>query len=183
MFTMSISIRRVTVVLGAHNVSAEEDTQNRIAGASVLVHEDYNDTSFQNDLALIKLSEPATLNEYIQVVKLPARADADEKYVDDTTTGIGYVTVSVLSLSDCGEYYNDYVNNILYVTENYVCTSGCKKRGTCNGDSGGPLIHDGTQIGIVSIGTKLCELCSPSIYTNLGRYLDWIEDNSDVVIS
>ncbi|KAJ8967698.1 hypothetical protein NQ314_002681 [Rhamnusium bicolor] len=198
-------IIRVEVVLGAHNITSDETTQIRISGESVIIHENFSYRDYQNDIALIKLSEPAPLNEYIDLIPLPTRADADNNYFDETVTSVGwglsadvvdhqptkddlspllrYVLVSVLSISECGDYYNDYDNDVLYVTEKNVCTSGYKNKGTCNGDSGGPLIYNGTQVGLVSIGTDLCEICSPSIFTNVAKHLDWIEEHSDVVIS
>ena len=40
--------------------------------SKVLVHPKYNSSSFQNDIALLTLSTPFTLNQYVNVVPLPA---------------------------------------------------------------------------------------------------------------
>lgn len=56
------------------------------------------------------------------------------------------------------------------------------------GDSGGPLtITDAdmrtTQIGAVSFGSALgCEREWPAVYARLTSFIEWIGDNSDVVI-
>lgn len=187
------------VILGAHNISnSDEDTQITISGSKVINHDKYNNTNFQNDIALIQLSKSAPINENIQPAKLPPSSDSGKTYFDETVTATGWglyydvpfpttkdmsdvllkVDVSVSNLTECGLYYND--DDDTYVVETNLCTSGYKNRGTCNGDSGGPLSLDGILIGIISFGTKLCEMCSPSVYTKIVDYLDWISDNSDV---
>ncbi|XP_018563532.1 brachyurin [Anoplophora glabripennis] len=199
----AIAITTVDVILGAHNVTVAEDSQVYLTGTEVILHENYNLVTFQNDIALIKLSESVTLNDYIQTVPLPSRNDANKTYDDEIVTSIGwgltkdldhtptlrdispvlrYVEVEVHDLDDCRDYYNRNIYNITYVTSLNICTSGYRNKGTCSGDSGGPLILNGVQIGLVSIGTTLCELCSPSVFTDLGKHLDWIVEHSDVVI-
>lgn len=191
------------MILGAHNVTAEEDTQVRLSSADVIVHTGFSYLDYQHDIALIKLSETVELNDYIQTVSLPSRSSANNTYNDEVVTSTGwgltadldhdatlkdispvlrYVDVDVQTIDECGEYYNNNIYDIKYVTELNICTSGYRNKGTCNGDSGGPLTHEGVQIGLVSIGTSLCELCSPSIFTNVGKHLDWIAANSDVEI-
>lgn len=174
-----------------------------MSASEILIHEQYNITDYQNDIALLRLSESVSLNDNIQTISLPSRSAVNETYEYDTVTAIGwgltgdldhtptvrdispvlkYVDVSVEPLSDCGEYYNTNSRNITFVTDINICTTGYKNQGTCRGDSGGPLVHGGVQIGLVSIGTKLCESCSPSVFTKIAKHLDWIEENSDVVI-
>ncbi|KAJ8910303.1 hypothetical protein NQ315_003781 [Exocentrus adspersus] len=199
--TLPDIIGTVEIILGAHNVTADEDTQVRLDAMEVYIHENFTLLDYQNDIALIRLSKEVTLNDYIQTISLPSRRDFNKNYEDEivTSTGWGlttdldhdaslkdispvlrYVNVEVQALDECGEYYNNNIYNITFVTELNICTNGYKNKGTCNGDSGGPLIHDGIQIGLVSIGTTLCELCSPSIFTNIVKHLDWIEQHSDV---
>ena len=54
---------------------------------------------------------------------------------------------------------------------------------SCNGDSGGPLVHRlGSSdpwflVGVVSFGTSTCGAAEPGVYTRVGGYLDWIENN------
>lgn len=166
------------------------------------IHSSFNSIDYQNDIALIRLSETVPLNEYIQTIPLPSRSAVDKTYEDETVTSVGwgltedldhneslkdmspvlkYVDIEVEPLSDCEDFYNNNIYDITFVTELNLCTSGYRNRGTCRGDSGGPLIHDGVQIGLVSIGSTLCELCSPSVFTNVAKHLNWIEENSDVV--
>ncbi|XP_018563533.1 brachyurin [Anoplophora glabripennis] len=195
-------ISTVEIILGAHNLTADEDTQLRLTASEIHVHEQYNRTDYQNDIAILRLSETVTLNDYIQTIKLPSRSEVNNTYENTVVTSTGwgltadldhpeslkdispvlkYVNVAIQPLVNCGDYYNRNIYDIAYVTELNLCTSGYKNKGTCRGDSGGPLIHNGIQIGLVSIGTTLCELCSPSIFTNVAKHLDWIEANSDVV--
>ncbi|KAG5894637.1 hypothetical protein JTB14_012559 [Gonioctena quinquepunctata] len=193
----------VDIILGAHNVTANENSQVRLKSAKIIIHENFSYTSYQNDIALIKLASPAPLNNVIKTIALPSRSDIGNTYMDQVVTSTGWgltgdivnpslndissvlrvVNVTVMDLEECGDDYNDEDSGIYYVSELNICTSGYQNKGTCNGDSGGPLVHKGKQIGLVSIGSTLCELCSPSVFTNLSRFLDWIEKNSDVVIA
>ena len=53
----------------------------------------------------------------------------------------------------------------------------------CSGDSGGPLMYRTKPdepwflIGIVSFGTQDCTIKKPSVYTDVVKYMDWIEKN------
>ncbi|NNL89297.1 MAG: trypsin-like serine protease [Marinicaulis sp.] len=47
---------------------------------------------------------------------------------------------------------------------------------TCKGDSGGPVVHNNTLVGIVSWGKKQCESDGrPGVYTRVSEYADWID--------
>jgi len=48
----------------------------------------------------------------------------------------------------------------------------------CEGDSGGPLIHDDTLIGVVSFGAGCGVPFYPGVYTDVWYYKDWILRNS-----
>lgn len=190
---------KVEVILGAHNIKIQEKTQVHTIGGKIIIHELYNTTSFENDIALIKLPEPVELNDFIQTVKLPSRGHND--YTNERVTSVGWglthdnpspsirdisnvlraVNLTVTPLSECLDF-NENEDNIVYVTEKNICTSGYRAKGTCEGDSGSPLLHHGKQIGIVSIGPSECEACWPSVYTDVGNFLDWIHSNSDVEI-
>lgn len=61
------------------------------------------------------------------------------------------------------------------VTETMVCAGypGGKKD-ACEGDSGGPLYHEGTLYGVVSWGIGCALPCSPGVYANVYGFIDWI---------
>ncbi|RZC38039.1 serine protease [Asbolus verrucosus] len=192
-------MRSVDVILGAHNITnSEEDTQVKIPGQQIIIHENYNGTSYLNDITLIKLNTTVTFNDNIQPVALPSDSSANYVGQIGKATGWGLVkdvpfpTISDMSdvlmgvdvevddLEDCASYYNDEEDT--YITATNICTSGYRNKGTCNGDSGGPVVLNGIIIGVTSFGTTECEMCTPSVYTDVGKYLDWIAKNSDVKI-
>ncbi|XP_045462217.1 brachyurin-like isoform X2 [Harmonia axyridis] len=196
----AIVISTVEVILGAHNVTENETTQIRLQGKEIKIHDQYDARLHRNDIALIKLNFSVPLTFAIQPVKIPSASQAEKTYDDlfSVATGWGLVedkslptindmsdtlqvlSVPIMNVDICGEYYND--DEATYITTSNLCTSGYKNKGTCKGDSGGPLVYDGTLIGISSIGSTRCEECYPSIYTRVGAYLDWIKNNSDVII-
>src|SRR5699024_1925803 len=124
---------------------------------TTILHDQYDDITLRNDLALIKLSEAAPINDYIQLAVLPPKTDIDNSYDGKTVTATGWglfkdvpfpstrdmsdvllaVDVAVSNLTECGVYYNDEDGD--YVVETNVCTTGYRNKGTCDGDSGGPL--------------------------------------------
>lgn len=57
--------------LGEHHIKVTEGTEQFIDSAKVIRHPEYNSYYIDNDVMLIKLSKPATLNSYVQPVALP----------------------------------------------------------------------------------------------------------------
>jgi secreted trypsin-like serine protease len=52
-----------------------------------------------------------------------------------------------------------------------------KYSGACKGDSGGPLVTPGNRpvvVGVVSFGALRCSSSSPTVYTRVAAYRDWI---------
>uniref|UniRef100_A0A4W5MB88 trypsin n=1 Tax=Hucho hucho TaxID=62062 RepID=A0A4W5MB88_9TELE len=64
---------RLEVRLGEHNIKEPEDTEQHIMSARFIRHTDYNSGTQDSDITLIKLSQPATLNSYVNPVALPTK--------------------------------------------------------------------------------------------------------------
>ncbi|CAB1333999.1 unnamed protein product, partial [Coregonus sp. 'balchen'] len=62
---------RVEVRLGEHNIARTEGSEQFISSSRVIPHPNYSSYNINNDIMLIKLSKPATLNTYVQPVALP----------------------------------------------------------------------------------------------------------------
>ncbi|CAH2090054.1 unnamed protein product [Euphydryas editha] len=59
-----------------------------------------------------------------------------------------------------------------------ICIFNSNGRGTCNGDSGSPLVRAGTnqQIGVVSWGLP-CARNAPDMFARISAYRSWIEQS------
>lgn len=58
------------MVLGAHDIRQNESSQIRVTSRDIIVHPEWNYQKLENDIALIKLPEPVTVNKYISPVSL-----------------------------------------------------------------------------------------------------------------
>lgn len=63
---------RFRVVLGLHNRSMENETQvKEMRVGQVFEHRAYNPLTFEADLALLRLTEPAIINDFVKPICLP----------------------------------------------------------------------------------------------------------------
>lgn len=77
------------------------------------------------------------------------------------------VSLNTVDRQTCGGLLNSIVHR------SNLCAGDIHK-GQCSGDSGGPLLFDNTQIGIVSWSLKPCA-SKPAVFTNLSYYMQWIK--------
>lgn len=178
----------VDVVIGRHTLSSNEG--ERIPAAELALHVGYPDYSDgqDNDIALIRLSRPATKGTPIKLVN-----DANE-YVDDAgtlarVTGWGVLTedgddapdvlhgvnVPVVTQTACQAVYG---SDLL---PDGLC-AGREEGGadSCYGDSGGPLVgrdRNGhpVQIGVVSWGDECGAAGNYGVYARLTEYDSWVQ--------
>ena len=60
------------MVLGLHNRSQENATQiKEMRVGQIFEHRDYNPTTFQADLALLRLTQPAVMRDFVKPICLP----------------------------------------------------------------------------------------------------------------
>nr|XP_019563923.2 brachyurin-like [Aedes albopictus] len=187
-----------TVVLGAHNRQVAEATQQRFNFDQVNVHPSYIAALLRNDIATVRLSAPAVFNEFVQPIDIPALSDSRTfagmtgiisgfgRTSDETGSPasevVMYTSNPILTNADCAASWNA----VLVGAQN-ICLSGAGGRSVCNGDSGGPLaIHENgrsLQVGISSmVHVDGCASGMPSVFVRVSHYLQWIADNSDVVL-
>ncbi|KAL7886626.1 hypothetical protein AOLI_G00043470 [Acnodon oligacanthus] len=60
------------VYLGEHDFDVDEGTEQVISSAAVIKHSSFSSFTLNNDIMLVKLSSPATLNSYVSLVPLPS---------------------------------------------------------------------------------------------------------------
>merc|ERR1712099_132837 len=134
-----------------------------------------------NDIALIELPSPITFNDYIKPSCLPSVGDTADPNELVTATGWGKPSdnaggispvlrmvedLPIITNSECNAIYG-------IVGDGVVCIDTTGGKGTCNGDSGGPLnmkydVKSGAsgdkwkQVGVVSFGASAgCEEATP----------------------
>ncbi|XP_053723876.1 trypsin-2-like [Synchiropus splendidus] len=172
------------VVLGEHDLYKVEGVEQRFNVSLILRHRRYMYWSFDNDIMLLKLDEPARINSVVAPAALPdprAPALADLSTCGVSGWGVTRLFSSRLSpvlrevdvqiFTKCWRYY------YFRITENMVCAgypSGGKD--SCQGDSGGPLVCNGRFEGIVSWGIGCAYPYFPGVYTKVRRYVDWMNE-------
>ncbi|XP_063146982.1 mast cell protease 1-like [Candoia aspera] len=167
----------VTVVLGAHDLHAVEESQQVLGVESYHMHPAYNPITVTHDILLLKLIHPAKLNKYVQVIPLP-RSNSD---LPDgtlcTTSGWGMIdrlvrsyklfetNITIYNRRKCAKLYPE-------LDDAMICAGSFNQlRDTSQGDSGGPMVCNGIVHGIVSFGNSF----PPGVYSRIADFLPWIK--------
>ena len=174
-------------VVGRHDLNTSSGQS--LAVAQIIVHPNYNDNTSDNDIALLKLSSPTTLNPTL--MQLPDEALMNEAAAPGDmvlTAGWGTtseggslasrlreVSVPVVSNTTCNapSSYNGSI------TANMICAGfAAGGKDSCQGDSGGPLMftYAGTdyQAGVVSFGDGCARPNKYGVYSRVVNYVSWI---------
>uniref|UniRef100_A0A3P8TIE0 trypsin n=1 Tax=Amphiprion percula TaxID=161767 RepID=A0A3P8TIE0_AMPPE len=172
---------RIQVRLGEHNIAVNEGTEQFINSAKVIRHPRYSSYNLDNDIMLIKLSKPATLNSYVRTVSLPSScAGAGTKCLisgwgNMSASGSNYpdrlrcLDAPILSDSSCRSSYPGQI------TSNMFCAGFLEGgKDSCQGDSGGPVVCNGQLQGVVSWGYGCAQRNKPGVYAKVCNYNSWI---------
>lgn len=189
----------IAVVVGINELTG--DDTGRIAVSGIVMHPDYQNFTLTNDVALIALATPSSgvpvpLSSVAEMAAMPLGADVDAIGWGRTDqdgsnpqfpTTLQHVIVDFIPQNTCNSagYYPFAVTPDQICAGNFVVEpvlGGYPEIsggfGICNGDSGGPLLYNGSQIGISSFGPDESECAAadtPDGYSNVGYFREWID--------
>lgn len=185
------TINSLYVTLGDHKKYTADETDKTIHSkvTQIIMHENYDKNSFNNDIALLRLARPVTFNSAISPACLPYNLEENSiSGQTGTVTGWGTmwsdgnssltlleVDMPLLTTSECRMYFPRQITN------NMICTYKYGKD-SCQGDSGGPLVWNKNErhylVGVVSWGIGCAKYRKPGVYTKVSNYLNWIEQKT-----
>lgn len=179
------------VTAGEHFLNKTEGTEQDFAIQDLYIHPKWNHHTTDNDLAMIRLDRPATLNGRVNTICLPEPEYQFSPGTECTITGWGTTQEGGKSSSVLMQAKVPIVNreacshNQSYgekITENMIC-AGLRQGGvdSCQGDSGGPLVcknpvnpRQWIQVGATSWGKGCARALKYGVYANIKRYLPWV---------
>ncbi|XP_020930331.1 vitamin K-dependent protein C isoform X2 [Sus scrofa] len=183
--------KKLTVRLGEYDLRRREKWEVDLDIKEFLVHPNYTRSTSDNDIALLRLAEPATFSQTIVPICLPDSGLSERELTrvgqETVVTGWGYrseaktnrsfilnfIKVPVAPHNECVQAMHNKIS------ENMLCAGILgDSRDACEGDSGGPMVASfrGTWflVGLVSWGEGCGRLHNYGVYTKVSRYLDWI---------
>uniref|UniRef100_UPI0020FFD094 chymotrypsin-2-like n=1 Tax=Anopheles coluzzii TaxID=1518534 RepID=UPI0020FFD094 len=135
--------------------------------------------AFRDDVGLLRLRSPLKLGERVKKIELlsqivPYNATltlVGRGYIskDNKTTKITQmIKAKNIALKLCRKMQPDFIY------PGHLCTFVKKGKGTCSGDSGGPVVWYGRQVGIVS-WSKGCGAGYFDVHSRISYFLPWIK--------
>ncbi|XP_068509579.1 transmembrane protease serine 9 isoform X2 [Syngnathus scovelli] len=174
----------VTGIVGRHSQLGPNPNEKSLSISQIIPHPDYDEHTFGNDLALLKVSSPVLFNDYIRPVCLPDNGSTFFTGTDSWVTGWGIglaatqnlmeANIPVVGNRQCNCDYNETM-----ITDNMIC-AGLRDGGNdiCQGDGGGPLVSRQGSVwvlsGVLSFGLGCAWPKIPGVYTRVSQYQDWI---------
>ncbi|EDV98544.1 chymotrypsin-2 [Drosophila grimshawi] len=185
---------QLSVQYGTTSIAASGP--NVVAVKRIIQHELYDPSrNYANDISLLQVAEPFNF-DYVTVapVQLPPLNYATPQIAKggagtlvgwglDKTGGqvqknLQQVQLKVYSDDECVLRHKGSTDPRYHICGG-VDEGG---KGQCSGDSGGPLIEDGKQVGIVSWSIKPCAVAPfPGVYCKVANYIDWIQRNQIIL--
>lgn len=190
----------VEVRLGSTDLTAVEETTQRVPVLSVTSHPGYKRSRNYNDIAIIKLQEPVRLTNSVQPACLQTKSVKDlETTGNQTLVVVGWgavefagdgssklkkaVGLRFVELEECSKSYDNKTRLPNGLDDTMICAidpDRTRQADTCTGDSGGPLlISSGSGQPMIAAVTAFGQACggsTPSVYTSVSGYLSWIEE-------
>ncbi|XP_026701293.1 serine protease 55 [Athene cunicularia] len=174
----------LTVVVGGTDLSLPLEEHKL---ESLIIHENFDRMSMDNDIALALLSSPIEFSSQKIPICLPFIQDVNtwqHCWVAGwgTTHAAGVSTSLVLQKARMKPISREQcLEQILQVEENMMCADLEEEGGPCQVDSGGPLVCSywntmrWFQVGIVSWGEDCAEKPNHEVLLSVYSYRDWIE--------
>merc|ERR1719347_1373305 len=178
------------VVLGEHDTADDNESlipRKSVKVSRIIKHENYNAENSDDDVALLKLSEPVDLNVYTPACV----ARSGDSFIGQNAWLYGWgatsfggeypeklleVEVKIVSQDICKIAMAQYD-----ITDGMLCAGGEANKDGCQGDSGGPLTVDKggqhTLVGDVSWGNACGLEGQYGVYAETAYYRDWIDAN------
>ncbi|XP_017047448.2 trypsin beta-like [Drosophila ficusphila] len=150
---------------------------------AIISHENYNNLTIANDIAVMRLSESLEFSSKVQPIPLAERNPLPGSLA--MTSGWGAVKLkhsftspnkeliieehrerlksTLLPIQNCREDDDTHEDNI--------CVNS-KGQSTCSGDSGGPLVVDQQLVGVTSFGPPYCD--DFSAFASVPYFRNWI---------
>lgn len=183
------SPQQINILVGTDHL---QKGGQRIGVSKIIVKENFDRNTYENDIALLKLATPVTISAItspINLITLEQEARFLTPGVTAIITGWGFTKkngskspqlkkggVPIVSRVDCNTP-DSYDGEI---TDNMFCAGHREgKTDACTGDSGGPLMVAGADggyllAGIVSWGKGCAENKKYGVYTRVSNYSAWV---------
>ncbi|XP_044740743.1 serine protease Hayan-like [Chrysoperla carnea] len=189
------------IYLGKHQLRVwTSDGIQDIPVEEIIVHPQYNHSSFHNDVALLRLKKQAKYTDYVRPVCLWQETNDLSSIIDreGTVVGWGYdengritdqlvmAQMPVVSQQTCIWSYPDFFAK--FTSDNTYCAGFRNGTSVCNGDSGGGMVFARPNTnppiwqlrGLVSLSVALqtafvCDAHHYVVFTDLAKHQQWLQ--------
>jgi secreted trypsin-like serine protease len=183
-----MSTNNTKVFFNAYYLSNPLQGYQSVNSSQIIIHPDYDDFTSDNDIALIQLAQPVSINP----VLVP-----DNSQTSLLTTGrpqliMGWGLTQPFGFEGADTLKETLVPLVAYnvcngpnsydgeITLNMLCAGNANGgKDACQGDSGGPMLvfENGNYYvnGVVSWGYTCADPDFPGVYTKVANYKNWIE--------
>ncbi|XP_073338179.1 urokinase-type plasminogen activator-like isoform X2 [Pagrus major] len=188
------NLHDMSVYLGKKAINeTDADKEQKFTVEKLIIHHKYNETTYDNDIALLKIKSRsggcAAKSASARTACLPPPHTRLPAGIQCSIAGYGMeksmawhysqylkeTQVKLISEADCKRelYYGDKI------TENMICAGSPDwSTDACKGDSGGPLVCEVSGrmflFGVVSWGDGCAKENKPGVYTQVTNYNKWI---------
>ncbi|KAK8777776.1 hypothetical protein V5799_020882, partial [Amblyomma americanum] len=191
-----VRVDEVEVRLGKYDRLDKEPQQFDTKIADVHFHPGFNESTYDNDIALVQLADSVMFTDYILPACLGEDVSLDRDFFNSSDVHLGTVT-GWGQLTESGTTLPRYLqeirlpivdsdtcrNSTAYsVTKNMFCAGYSQDivGDACQGDSGGPFVVQQKNrwylVGIVSWGVGCGRRGNYGYYTKVTNYHDWIKE-------
>ncbi|CAL8070442.1 unnamed protein product [Orchesella dallaii] len=186
---------QIYVNVGDHDLSSTTEAANQVIPVDYWIQNNlYNDQTQDSDISLLRLQTPLNFTKNISPICLPWKFTT-ENFDGKTVTASGWgsqfygagispvlqkVDLTVVGTPRCA---SAYAGSTVTVTDNVICAYG-SNRDTCQGDSGTSIDYQDPStgryygVGVTSTGIGCGAENRPGLYTNVPRFLNWIQGNT-----
>ncbi|XP_055627597.1 venom peptide isomerase heavy chain-like [Toxorhynchites rutilus septentrionalis] len=191
-------VEDLAVQIGKHQLTVRNDHEQEVGLSSIIVHPGFRRERHGHDLALLITVKPILFGKFVQPACLPTLGMYSKETIG-TIVGWGFTernTISnvlraaaapIVSKDKCKLSNPDVFMGSL--AGGMFCAGHRNGTNACNGDSGGGLFTNVRGrwylLGVISFTAaksndeNYCSSTDYTVFVNVGKYMKWIEENSD----